>query len=142
MSEGLLAKLRALLAGGTVGRALRDEGTSAEILLLTRLVLADGTASEAEMQALRHICGDAFGLHGKDFDAAIAYLGDYGYETTGAQAAAVFRDLPEDRRRAVVDRLIAIAKADRAVDPREVRLIARAGEILGIDPRSLIAHRG
>lgn len=139
MTQRFLAALKHLFqSDNPVERVVQDAAKSAEILLLTRLVLADGVASEPEMAALKRICAEAFGLIGKDFDETIAYLEDFGYETSGAQATAIFRELPEDRRRALIGHLIAVAKADHVIDKHEVRLIARAGEILGIDPRELI----
>lgn len=139
MANGFLTKLKTLFqSDNPVKRVVQDPSKSAEILLLTRLVLADGVAKDEELAALKRICAEAFGLVGKDFDEALRYLEEFGYETTGAQATAVFRELPEDRRKALIGHLIAIAKADHAIDKHEVRLIARAGEILGIDPRDLI----
>lgn len=141
MSEGILARFRGLFHGESpVARVVQDPAKSAEILLLTRLVLADGVASQEEMAALKQICAEAFGLYGKDFDAVIGYLEEFGYETTGAQATAIFREMPDDRKKALIGHLIAIAKADRSIDAHEVKLIARAGEILGVDPRELIRH--
>lgn len=139
MSNGFLARLKGLFqSDNPVTQVVRDPGKSAEILLLMRLVLADGVAREEEMATLRQICAERFGLYGKDFDEVIGYLGEYGYETTGAQATAIFNELPDERKRALISHLIAVAKADKVIDPHEVRLIARAGEILGIDPRELI----
>lgn len=141
MQEGLFAKLRALFEGeSAVRKIVQDPATSAEILLLMRLVLADGVAEGTELEALKRICGDVFGLHGGDFDEVMTYLENYGYETSGPQAAAMFAELPEDRRKRLLQHMIIIAKADRTIDKREVQLIARAGQILGLDPRTLIGQ--
>jgi uncharacterized tellurite resistance protein B-like protein len=139
MPQGFLTRLKGLFqSDNPVTQVVRDPGKSAEILLLMRLVLADGVAREEEMATLKLICAERFNLVGKDFDEVIAYLGEFGYETTGAQATAIFRELPEERKRGLIGHLIAVAKADKVIDAHEVRLIARAGEILGIDPRELI----
>ncbi len=63
------------------------------------------------------------------------YLQDYAYETTDAQSSAVFLEMPLERRKALLDHMIAIAESDHAVDDKELRLIERTADMLGFDLR-------
>jgi uncharacterized tellurite resistance protein B-like protein len=73
-------------------------------------------------------------------DGVYAYLHDFAYETSAAQAAAIFTDLPQDRRQALLDHMIAIAQADKEIDEREERFVARIGDLLGFDITEI--HKG
>jgi uncharacterized tellurite resistance protein B-like protein len=41
----------------------------------------------------RRICQDAFGISEESLDGVVEYLNDFGYETSGAQALALFSEL-------------------------------------------------
>src|SRR3954449_5394305 len=100
MAHGLLAKIMSLFDGDPGVRKVADDPVlSAELLMLFRMILADGTVSESEMVAFRRICKDAFGIPEASIDAVIDYLNEYGYETNGSQAIARFRDLDVGRRK-------------------------------------------
>src|SRR4029453_19125320 len=113
MLRGLLDNVVAIFDGDPgVRKVAADPVLSAELLLLFRMILADGAVSESEMQAFRRICHDAFGIDEKSGDGVIEYLNDYGYETTGAQALAMFRGLDLERRKLLARNMADIAKAD------------------------------
>ncbi|MEJ6784558.1 TerB family tellurite resistance protein [Aminobacter sp. Piv2-1] len=133
MATGLLAQIRSLFEGDAGVRKVADDPVlSAELLLLFRMILADGVASESEMAAFRRICAEAFGISGESIDAVVEYLNDFGYETNGAQAIAMFQDLGVERRKLLARHMADIAKADAHLAENEVRLLRRTLELLGI----------
>lgn len=143
MAQGLLDRLTALFEGDPgVRRVADDPVLSAELLLLFRMILADGEANAAELQAFRRLCAEHFGIPAGSLDGVIEYLRDFGYETTGSQALALFLDLPVERRRALVQHMGMMAKADRHLAEREMRLLARALEILGLQPADAVPAAG
>lgn len=133
MATGLLAQIRSLFEGDAGVRKVADDPVlSAELLLLFRMILADGVASESEMAAFRRICAEAFGISGESIDAVVEYLNDFGYETNGAQAIAMFQGLDVERRKLLARHMADIAKADAHLAENEVRLLRRTLELLGI----------
>jgi len=111
---------------------------SAELLLLFRMILADGEVAESELRVFRRICRESFGIAETSIDGVIEYLNEFGYETTGSQAIAMFRDLDVDRRRLLARHMAEIAKADERLAENEVRLLRRTLDLLGISPVDLV----
>lgn len=139
MARGLLAQIRDLFEGDPGVRKVADDPVlSAELLLLFRMILADGQVSDSEMAVFRRICRDSFGIGEGSIQGVVDYLNDFGYETNGAQALAMFRDLDEDRRRQLASHMAEIAKADRELAENEVRLLRRTLDVLGISPVDLV----
>jgi uncharacterized tellurite resistance protein B-like protein len=139
MAQSLIARFVSLFEGDPgVRMVAEDPVLSAELLLLFRMILADGAVSETEMQAFRRICAEAFGIPATSIDSVIEYLNEVGYETTGAQALAMFRELDEDRRRLLAKHLADIAKADSTLAANEVKLLRRTLEVLDLGgPRAV-----
>ena len=139
MAQGLIARFVSLFDGDPGVRMVADDPVlSAELLLLFRMILADGEVDEGEMQVFRRICSEAFGIPAGSIDSVIEHLNEIGYETTGAQALAMFRELGEDRRRLLATHLADIAKADAQLAPSEVNLLRRTLEILDLGaPRAV-----
>lgn len=139
MPQNLLARLRQLLQGNpSVRKVADDPALTAELLLLVRMVLADGEAHERELAALRRIASDSLGIDGADLELVLDHLGAFGYEITPVQAIAVFRELDMDRRLALAQNMAMLAKADGELSRHEVRLLARVLEILEIDPQRVV----
>lgn len=139
MSQGMLARIRSLFEGDPGVRKVADDPVlSAELLLLFRMILADGSVSDAEMETLRRICRDSFGIPESSMDAVIDYLNEIGYETNGSQAVAMFQDLDTDRRRLLAQHMADIAKADSQLAENEVRLLRRTLEMLGLSPVDVV----
>ncbi|MFZ2102463.1 MAG: TerB family tellurite resistance protein [Oricola sp.] len=132
-----LAWLEALKTRLAKERAVRivaeDPALTAELLLLFRVILADGEVKQRELDIFKRICRESFGLDPDAMQGVYEYLHDFAYETTAEQAATVFAELPLERRQALLDHLIAIASADGDIDMREERFVARVGDILGFD---------
>lgn len=135
MALGLLDQIRSIFEGDPGIRMVADDPVlSAELLLLFRMILADGVVKEEEMTVFRHICRDGFGIPEQSIDGVIEYLNDFGYETNGGQAVAMFQGLDEERRRLLASHMAAIAKADAQLAENEVRLLRRTLELLRISP--------
>lgn len=120
-----------------IRRVADDPVLSAEMLLLFRMILADGVVQDSEMAALRRICRDAFGIPEESMDGVIEYLNDFGYETNAAQALDMFRKLSPERRRVLAAHMAEIAKADAKLAETELRLLKRSLDILQLDPSDL-----
>jgi uncharacterized tellurite resistance protein B-like protein len=135
MAFALLDQIRSIFDGDPGVRKVADDPVlSAELLMLFRMILADGSVSESEMIAFRRICRDAFGIPETSIDSVIDYLNEFGYETNGSQAIALFRDLDLDRRKQLALHMAEIAKADSHLADSEVRLLRRTLELLDISP--------
>ena len=143
MARGLLAQIRTLFEGDPGVRKVADDPVlTAELLLLFRMILADGEVSESELAVFRRICEESFGIAGDSLDAVVEYLQDYGYETTGAQAVAMFRDLDIERRKELARHMAEIAKADAHLSENEVRLLRRTIDMLGVNPADVVKPAG
>jgi uncharacterized tellurite resistance protein B-like protein len=143
MAIGVLARIRSLFDGDPGVRKVADDPVlSAELLLLFRMILADGTVSDSEMDTFRRICREAFGISEESLDGIVEYLNDFGYETSGAQALALFGELDVERRRELARHMADIAKADSELAENEVRLLRRTLDILGITPVDLVKPAG
>ncbi|MBX3580785.1 MAG: TerB family tellurite resistance protein [Rhizobiaceae bacterium] len=139
MARGLLAQIRGIFEGDPGVRKVADDPVlSAELLLLFRMILADGQVSDAEMAVFRRICKDSFGIGEESMQGVVDYLNDFGYETNGAQAIEMFRDLDIDRRKELARHMAEIAKADSNLAENEVRLLRRTLDLLGISPVDVV----
>jgi uncharacterized tellurite resistance protein B-like protein len=139
MGVGFLNRVRSIFEGDPGVRRVADDPTlSAELLLLFRMILADGVVSEREMETFRRICRESFAIPDASIDGVIEYLNDFGYETSGAQAISLFRDLDIERRRELARHMADIAKADSELAEREVNLLRRSLEVLGLSPVDVV----
>ena len=139
MARGLLAQIREIFEGDPGVRKVADDPVlSAELLLLFRMILADGQVSDTEMSVFRRICAESFGIGAESIDGVVEYLNDFGFETSGAQAIEMFRELDVERRRALARHMAEIAKADRQLAENEVRLLRRTLDLLGISPVDIV----
>ena len=139
MAMALLDKIRSIFEGDPGVRKVADDPVlSAELLMLFRMILADGSVSESEMEVFRRICSGSFGIPEDSIDAVIEYLNEFGYETNGSQAIAMFRDLDVARRKLLAQHMVEIAKADHHLADNEVKLLRRSLDLLGINPVDLV----
>lgn len=142
MPGGLIGLIGSLFDGDAGVRKVADDPVlTAELLLLFRMILADGVATDAEMKAFRRICTAGFGIPDRSVDRVIEYLNDFGYETRGSQAVAMFRDLDPERRRLLAQHMAEIAKADSQLAGAEVRLLSRTLEMLGLRPEDTVGSK-
>jgi uncharacterized tellurite resistance protein B-like protein len=139
MAFDLFSMIRELFEGDPAVRKVADDpALSAEILLLFRMVLADGDVEEAELTTLKRICADSFGINEDSFGKVVSYLQDFGYETSAAQALSTFRGYPHERRVQLARHLAEIAKADQQLSAQEVRFLARTLEVLHLEPHEIV----
>ncbi|MBO6902758.1 MAG: TerB family tellurite resistance protein [Rhizobiaceae bacterium] len=142
MPQNLLAQVRQLLQGNSSVRKVADDpALTAELLLLMRMVLADGEAHGCELEVLRRIAVTSLGIKSNDLDLVLDHLSAFGYETTPMQAISVFRELDMARRETLAQNMAALAKADGELSRHEVRFLARVVDILEIDPERVVAPR-
>lgn len=143
MANGLLAKIMTLFEGDAgVRKVAGDPVLSAELLLLFRMILADGAVSQSEMEVFRRICRESFGIPEASMDGVIEYLNEFGYETNGSQAVAMFHDLHRDRRIALARHMAEIAKADSNLAKEEMLMLKRILEMLHLEPADLVPTQG
>ncbi|MCB1383882.1 MAG: TerB family tellurite resistance protein [Notoacmeibacter sp.] len=135
MLESFVARLRDLFdVDESVERVVHDPALTAELLLLFRVVLADGKVEQVELDAIKRIAHEAFGIGPVSFSKVVRYLQDFGYETSARQAADIFRALPFERKASLVRHMEEIARADNNLDEREAALIRRTIALLNEDP--------
>ncbi|OJU49370.1 MAG: hypothetical protein BGO03_13285 [Mesorhizobium sp. 61-13] len=143
MAFALLDQIRSIFDGDPGVRKVADDPVlSAELLMLFRMILADGSVSESEMETFRRICRDSFNIPEASMDKVIDYLNEAGYETSGSQAMALFQELDVDRRKLLARHMAEIAKADRHLAENEVKLLRRTLDILGISPVDAVKPEG
>ncbi|KQZ16796.1 hypothetical protein ASD50_09520 [Mesorhizobium sp. Root552] len=143
MAFALLDQIRSIFDGDPGVRKVADDPVlSAELLMLFRMILADGSISESEMETFRRICRESFSIPEESMDKVVDYLNDSGYETSGSQAMALFQDLDLERRKLLARHMAEIAKADRHLAENEVKLLRRTLDILGISPVDAVKPEG
>jgi uncharacterized tellurite resistance protein B-like protein len=141
MADGFLSRIMQLFEGDPgIRRVANDPVLTAELLLLFRMILADGAVEEKELATFKRICTDSFGIPKESLVGVIRYLQDYGYETTGTQALALFQTLDRDRRIQLGRHLAEIAKADEDLSEHEVRLLKRTLEVLDLDAKEIVGQ--
>lgn len=132
MPETFFRRLLHIFDGDPAIRKVADDPVlTAELLLLFRMILADGVVEKSELEMFKRICRDAFGIRDESFAGVVHYLNDFGYETTGSQAMDVFRSLDEDRKRLLIRHMVDIAGADSELHPMERKLLRRTLDVLG-----------
>ena len=134
----IFEKIRSVFEGDPgVRKVANDPALTAELLLLFRMILADGVISQGEMETLRRICRDSFGIPEESLNGVIEYLNDFGYETNGAQAMQMFLELAPERRKALALHLAEIARSDTQLADSELRLMQRSLDLLKLQPNDL-----
>ncbi len=137
MADSFLKSVRAFFEGNlSVRKVADDPALTAELLLLFRMILADGEVTEAEMATFRRICSASFGIAEEDIGQVMEYLQDYGYETTGRQAIDTFREMDRERRVELMRHLIEMARADAHLSLEEVGLAKKIAAMLELDAKT------
>jgi len=119
-----------------------DIQLTSELILLIRMMFADGELKTEEMEIFKRICNTAFGIPHDDVPEVIRYLKDIGYETTVKDAALMFKDLDVERKRALLVHMFSIARSDNDLDEREVKMIRRTAEILNLSGEDILQASG
>lgn len=132
---------RFLGANPSVLKVADDLQLTSELILLVRMMFADGELKPVEKETFKKLCISSFGLAEKDIPDVIQYLKDFGYETSSWDAAAMFKDLPIDRKRKLLVHMLEIAKSDNELHMNEAELIKRTAENLGLTAQDITAAR-
>lgn len=121
----------------SVRRVAEDVELTAELILLIRLMFADGRLAKRELANFKRICQTAFDIPEEDVADVIVFLKETGYETTAVEAAEMFKGLELERRRALLVHMLSIAKSDDELHTDEIDLIRRTAELLGLSTEEL-----
>jgi len=128
-----LDKIRALVGQGTtVQRVADDQQLTAELILLVRMMFADGEMKPDELEQFKEICATRCDIPAEDIPDVVKFLTDFGYETSAENAAGMFAGMDVERKRAILRRMVRIAHSDDELDPKESLMIQRTADILGL----------
>lgn len=116
----------------SIRRVADDPVLTAELLLLMRMSIADRKVMQEEADAFAAIATRVLGLDGGELKEILAWLHDFGYETSSQQAAEMLTDLPAERRQEILDHMRAVAIADGELDERERRMLDATADRLGL----------
>jgi uncharacterized tellurite resistance protein B-like protein len=142
MAKSLLEQLREFVEGNRSVRKVADDiRLTSELILLVRMMFADGELKPEEIGNFKRICKTAFDIPEKDVPEVLQYLKDYGYETTASDAAAMFEELPIERKKALLVHMLSIAKSDDELHVDEAELIRRTALNLGLSSDDIRAAR-
>lgn len=142
MPNRIIQSLSDFIGGNSAVRRVADDlQLTSELILLVRMLFADGALKPAELEAFNKICREAFGFREADIPQVLEYLKDFGYETTAWDAAAMFQERDEERKKALLLHMLAIAKSDRDIAESEAELIRRTARILGLTAKDINAMR-
>ncbi len=118
-----------------------DLQLTSELILLVRMMFADGTLRPEELENFKNICRIAFDIPEEDVPKVIEYLQDFGYETSIDDAAAMFDGLEWERKKTLLVHLLSIAKSDNLVHVNEAELIRRISDLLGVTAEDIAKLR-
>jgi len=140
---GILRSIRDFIEGNRSVRKIADDPSlTSELILLLRMMLADGELRPEEMANFKRLCQTAFDIPEADVPQVLQYLKDFGYATTAADAASLFAELEPQRKRSLLLHMLSIAKSDDELHANEAELIRRTAEALGLGAADIEAIRG
>lgn len=140
MAGNILQSIRNFVEGNrSVRRVADDIELTSELILLVRMIFADGELKPQELDAFKRICASAFNLKEEDIPGVLQYLKDFGYETTAWDAAAMFAEHDTERKKALLLHLLRIAKSDGHLDKSEAELIRKTAGALGLSAEDIAA---
>ncbi|MFK7902562.1 MAG: TerB family tellurite resistance protein [Nitratireductor sp.] len=139
MSQSVFIEgLKRLLGGNPSVRKVADDlQLTSELILLTRMMFADGMLKAEEKISFQKICVSVFGLEPDDIPQVVQYLKDFGYETSSWDAAAMFNEMDDGRKRLLLLNMLEIAKSDNELHSNEAELIKKTAETLGLSPEDI-----
>ncbi|GIL02907.1 MAG: hypothetical protein BroJett030_28060 [Alphaproteobacteria bacterium] len=138
MAGGILGTIREFVEGNkSVRRVADDIELTSELILLVRMMFADGELKREELANFTRLCETAFAIPPHDVAKVLRYLKDFGYEIKAENAAALFADLSVARKRALLVHMLSIAKSDNELHHDEAELIRRTAVILGLTPADI-----
>ncbi len=143
MANKLLDRVREYFDQDKTVRMVADDvELTAELMLLIRMMFADGRLAKRELANFKRICDTAFGIPEDDVVDVITYIKETGYETTADEAAAMFKGLELERRRALLLHMLSIAKSDDDLSTDEIGLLRRTADAVGMSAEDLAKLQG
>ena len=125
----------------SVRKVAEDLELTSELILLVRMMFADGKLKAEELENFKRICKIAFDIPEEDVPKVVEYLQDFGYETSIDDAALMFANLDWERKKTLLVHLLSIAKSDNEVHSNEADLIRKTSALLGIGPEEIAKIR-
>ncbi len=125
----------------SVRKVAEDLQLTSELILLVRMMFADGMLKPEELNNFKRICKTAFNIPEKDVPKVIEYLHDFGYETSIDDAVAMFEELDWERKKSLLMHLLSIAKSDNEVHADEADLIRKTSALLGLSAEEIAKLR-
>lgn len=142
MSTNFLDGLNRLLGGNPSAQKVSENlQLTSELILLVRVMFADGALRPQEMEMFKKMCVETFGLNEKDIPGILEYLKDFGYETTAWDAASMFANHDIESKRTLLVHLMEIAKSDNELNISEAELIRKTAKVLGLTAKDIAAGR-
>ena len=124
-------------ADKSVRKVADDLQLTSELILLVRMMFADGILRQEELENFKRICKIAFDIPDEDVPQVIEYLQDFGYETSIDDAAAMFAGLEWERKKTLLVHLLSIAKSDKFVHVEEAELLRKTSSLLAISAEEI-----
>lgn len=143
MPESMFDKFSRAIGGNPSLKKVADDlQLTSELILLVRMMFADGELKPQEMEMFKRLCKEAFGLREEDIPGILEYLKEFGYETTAWDAAQMFRERTTERKKELLVHLLNIAKADDNLDISEAELIRKTADVLGLTAEDIKGSAG
>ncbi|MCY0095893.1 TerB family tellurite resistance protein [Hoeflea ulvae] len=118
---------------GALGKLAENPVALAEVLVLFRMVLADGVVHPSQLTAFERICERQFGISPRDMPELHALLDSPRARLVDAEAFTLLSQLDTEARTALLDDMMRIARAHSDVGTGEDRLIRRTAGLLGLE---------
>ncbi|MEP3438686.1 MAG: TerB family tellurite resistance protein [Hoeflea sp.] len=122
---------------GPLGQLSENPVALAEVLLLFRMVLADGVAQPSQLTAFERICQRQFGISRRDMPDLHVLLDSPRARSSDVEAFSLLRQLDTKARSTLLDDMMRIARANATIDERDEKMIRRMASLLGLDPGSM-----
>lgn len=125
---------------GALGHLSENPAAMAEVLVLFRMVLADGVVRPAQLTAFERICERQFGISPRDMPELHALLESPLARSCDAEAFTLLSQLDTTARTTLLDDMMRIARAKPELGVGEDRLLRRMASLLGLEPGSELAE--
>lgn len=117
---------------GAVAELAEQPVALAEVLLLFRIVLADGVVRASQLSAFEQVCQRQFGVRPEEMDQLHALLDSRQGQFADLETFALIRSLDTDKRSALLGEMVRIAAANAELDASEEKLLRRMADSLGL----------
>lgn len=125
----------------SVRKVAEDLQLTSELILLVRMMFADGSLKPEELENFKRICKIAFDIPEEDVPKVVEYLQDFGYETSIDDAVAMFEGMDWERKKTLLIHMLSIAKSDNEIHSDEAELIRKTSALLGLSAEEIAKLR-